>query len=126
MASDKSIIGVRVLYERETIGWVLHQTSSSATFTATLQEILDGKNPCIEQFKGLNLKVTDLDVGCTLKDRDQDVWSTTPLFYPLDEVSPGQIPLVKFEVCAKKAEIHEATVVTEDQPGVSGENQDGE
>ena len=43
MASDKSIICMRVLYERECIGWVLHQTSSSATFAAILQEILDGK-----------------------------------------------------------------------------------
>ena len=68
MASNKSIIRVTVLYEREKIGWVFHQKSSSAMFAAISQEILDSKNLCIEQFKGLNLKVTDLDVQCTLKD----------------------------------------------------------
>ena len=47
---------------------------------------IDGKNPCIAQFNGLNLKVCDLNVRWTWKDRDQDVWATTPLFYPLDEV----------------------------------------
>ena len=38
------------------------------------------------------------------------------IIYPLDEVSPGQIPLVKFEVCAKKAEIHEAITVKWGEP----------
>ena len=45
LASDKSIIRMRVLYGKKSIGWVLHQTSSSATFPAILQEIFNVKNP---------------------------------------------------------------------------------
>ena len=89
MTSDTWIIRVRVLYERGRIGFISYKsinfTSSSTTFAAILGN-LNGKNPCIAQFNGLNLKVCDVDVRCTLKNRDQDVWATTPLFYPLDEV----------------------------------------
>ena len=108
MTSDTKIVRVKTIYEEKTVGWVLHQCKASATFAQILQEIFDGQNPCVTEFMGLNLRVSELKVRCTII--VDDTWATTPLGYPLDGVfssSQSGIALVKYDVVPHDVECAE-------------------